>query len=194
MSGDCSVDQSDFIRHTIGVLHSLEIPYAVVGSFACLVHGERRNTQDIDIVVELPMSKVAEFCAAFPSKHYFVSEQAVRDAVNRRFQFNVLCTTSGDKLDAIFPPPGEWGIGQIARSRVIEFAPELSIAVASPEDTILGKLWYYNEGRSEKHLRDIAGILEVSGDRIDKDFIADWAAKMGYLETWQAILQKLGIR
>jgi len=33
---------------------------------------------------------------------------------------------------------------------------------------ILGKMAYYREGGSEKHLRDIAGILKVSGDAAEQ--------------------------
>ncbi|MCH8922120.1 MAG: hypothetical protein IIA67_03095 [Planctomycetes bacterium] len=35
---------------------------------------------------------------------------------------------------------------------------------ASPEDTILKKLEYYREGGSEKHVRDIKGVLMIQGD------------------------------
>ncbi len=33
------------------------------------------------------------------------------------------------------------------------------------------KLEYYKEGRSEKHLRDIAGILAINSESIDFEFL-----------------------
>jgi hypothetical protein len=38
---------------------------------------------------------------------------------------------------------------------------------------------YYREGGSEKHLRDISGILRISGDELDIPFIERWAARKG---------------
>jgi hypothetical protein len=60
-----------------------------------------------------------------------------------------------------------------------------------PEDVILGKMEYYHEGGSEKHLRDIAGILKVSADMVDRQYVSLWAAQMGLSEIWQMILDRL---
>ena len=46
---------------------------------------------------------------------------------------------------------------------------------------------YYREGRSEKHLRDIVGILKVSADLIDFDYIARWARDLSLDEIWAAV-------
>jgi len=54
-----------------------------------------------------------------------------------------------------------------------------------------GKLWYYREGRSEKHLRDIAAMLQVSGDQIDTAYVDHWAAQLDLSEEWQAVLGRL---
>ncbi|RPJ03448.1 MAG: hypothetical protein EHM31_00745 [Candidatus Aminicenantes bacterium] len=37
----------------------------------------------------------------------------------------------------------------------------------TPEDVILKKMVFYRDGGSDKHLRDIAGILKISSDAID---------------------------
>lgn len=37
----------------------------------------------------------------------------------------------------------------------------------------------YQQGNSEKHLRDIASILRKCGFPIDREYIAGWAAKLG---------------
>jgi hypothetical protein len=56
---------------------------------------------------------------------------------------------------------------------------------------ILGKLWYYREGGSEKHLRDIAGMLQVSGDEIDTAYVDAWSGKLGLAGEWQMVLDRL---
>jgi hypothetical protein len=58
------------------------------------------------------------------------------------------------------------------------------VSTASPEDVIHGKLWCYSDGGSDKHLRDIAGILRTSGDSVDRADVTAWATKLGYLDIW----------
>jgi hypothetical protein len=57
---------------------------------------------------------------------------------------------------------------------------------------IIKKMEYYKEGGSEKHLRDIAGILKISGEAVDKNYIADWTRQLGLTEIWDAIQRRLG--
>jgi hypothetical protein len=78
----------------------------------------------------------------------------------------------------------------MARWRRVLLLPDREGFAAAPEEVILGKLWYYNEGRSDKHLRNIAGILRLSSDRIDRADIAAWARKLGLEEAWAAVLER----
>ncbi len=50
---------------------------------------------------------------------------------------------------------------------------------------------YYREGGSEKHLRDIVGMLKVSSDQIDRDYIVVWVERMGLEDVWEAIEKRL---
>lgn len=55
---------------------------------------------------------------------------------------------------------------------------------SSPEDVILKKLDFFRQGASEKHLRDIAGILKVQGEKIDQPYIDQWIEKLKLKEEW----------
>jgi hypothetical protein len=79
----------------------------------------------------------------------------------------------------------------MARARPVRLLPDREVMTAAPEDVILGKLWYYSLGGGDRHLRDIAGILRVSGDSVDRADIERWAARLGYLEIWQQIVAKV---
>jgi hypothetical protein len=46
-------------------------------------------------------------------------------------------------------------------------------------------------GGSEKHLRDITGILRISGDIVDRDDVAGFAKQLGLTEIWEAVLGRL---
>jgi hypothetical protein len=176
----------------LSALEQLSVPYMLVGSYGSSVFGEPRFTKDIDIVLDLPAKQVSEFCAEFPSPEFHLTEQSVRDAVRDRFQFNLLHPTSGNKVDFIFPRNDDWGRTQLDRRRRVTLEGGASAYTASPEDVIIGKLWYYAVGGSDKHLRDIASILKVSGDAVDRGEVTRWAEKLGYADIWQAVLTRVG--
>ena len=62
---------------------------------------------------------------------------------------------------------------------------------ASPEDVILKKLLYFQEGGSEKHLRDIIGVLKVQGEKLDRKYIADWIGPLGVENAWRLALSRV---
>lgn len=47
---------------------------------------------------------------------------------------------------------------------------DIVAGIAAPEDVIIKKMEYYREGGSEKHLRDITGILLTTGADIDRPY------------------------
>jgi len=49
---------------------------------------------------------------------------------------------------------------------------------------------YYRDGASEKHLRDITGILKVSGADLDRGYVDQWAKAKGLTEIWKAVLAR----
>jgi hypothetical protein len=181
------MEQNDLLRLTLHVLEKLEIAYALVGSYGSSIFGEPRFTRDIDILIELPESKVSAFCGAYPESDFYFNEAAVRDAVRRRFQFNLLHPASGNKVDFILPRNDSWGRSQLSRSKRVQLQPDLEASVAAPEDVIIGKLWYFAEGGGERHLRDIVGVLRISAESVNRDEIERWANELGYLEIWRQV-------
>jgi len=184
------LDQIDLLRLLVRVLDGMGVPYMVVGSLASAAYGEPRMTQDIDVVVDLAAQQVAELCQAFASDEFYLNEEAALEAVRQRGQFNIIHSTSGAKIDVMALPAGPWGRTEIARRQRMQILPDLEGYCARPEDVILGKMVYYREGGSEKHLRDITGILKVSGDDIDRDDVSRWAQDMGLKHIWRAVLRR----
>jgi len=185
------VQQTDLLRKVITDLEILEIPYALVGSFASGAFGEPRLTHDIDIVVDLDVRKVDLLCARFPEPDFYVSLAAAQQAARQRSQFNVIHPTSGNKIDFMLARNDLWGRTQLERRLQLPLFPDQEGYVAAPEDVILGKMIYYREGASEKHLRDITGILQVAGSEVDRAYIERFAAKLDVVDIWQAILLRL---
>jgi len=186
------LEQAELLSYVVRVLDDRRIAYLIVGSMASMAYGEPRLTRDIDIVVDLRPTQVESLCAAFPADDFYVSLAAARSALVGGGQFNVIHPTSGNKIDFMIARHDAWGREQLKRGRRIELQPDVVASVAAPEDVILSKLLYYQEGHSDKHLRDVAAMMQVSGDEIDQAYIARWAAELHVSEIWQAILDRLG--
>ena len=185
------MEQSEILRHAAETLEALDVPYLVVGSCASIAYGEARFTQDIDIVAAFEMKHVPGLIAAFPGPEYDLSRPAMEDAIRTSFPFNVIHPGSGNRIDSILPRSDAWATARMARRRPVRLLPDRDVMTAAPEDVILGKLWYYSEGGSDRHLRDIDGILRVTGDGVDRSEVERWARQLGYLEIWQAIVEKV---
>jgi hypothetical protein len=175
----------------VTTLERLGIPYQITGSTATITHGEPRFTNDIDVVVDLRPEQIASFAAAFPAPEFYLSVDAVRAAVRQRHQFNIIHPASGFKVDVIVLPDNDAARSQWQRSVRLSIAPGAQASFISPEDVILRKMEYYKEGGSEKHLRDIAGVLKVQGGQIDRRYITDWSARLGLSDIWDSISRRV---
>ena len=185
------MEQTDLLRHVIQVLEEQGVTYMLVGSMASIIYGEHRFTADVDIVVELNAEQADALCAAFPAGEYYVSPEAAREAVRLRRQFNIIHPASGMKVDLILARSDPWGKSQVARRQRVKIMPDREGYIARPEDIIISKMRYYEMGGSVKHLRDITGILNVSGKKVDRAYIERWAEELGLKEVWDMILQGL---
>jgi hypothetical protein len=163
------------------------IPYRVVGSMATIAYGEIRLTRDIDVLAAITPAVIPRICAAFAMPDFYVSEAAVRDALKRRSQFNIIHLSSGIKVDVIVPADEPFSRSEMSRGDKLITPGAYAAWFASPEDTILSKLVYYKMGESEKHLRDIAGVLRVQGERIDRAYIEHWAAQLEVVDEWRLV-------
>lgn len=185
------MEQPELVRKIVEVLEARGLPYMLVGSLASGVYGEPRLTQDIDVVIALPLAEVDAFCGEFTAPDFYVSKSAARQAVMLGGQFNVIHPASGNKIDVMIARQDAWGHSQLARRRRELIFPQLQGYVAAPEDVIVGKLWYYREGGSEKHLRDIASMLQASGETIDRDYIERWSRALDLTDAWQAVIGRI---
>ena len=181
------MEQSELLRYFTTILEQLGLRYFVTGSVATIFFGEPRFTNDIDIVVDLPPSRISDFCRAFPSADFYISEETVRRAVSRKGQFNVIHPASGLKVDVMVPRDDPFNRSRFARVKHVRPAPDYDAVFASPEDVILKKLEYYQEGGAEKHLRDIAGILKISGEQIDLAYLDEWSSRLGLTSIWEKV-------
>lgn len=168
-------------------LNQLGVRYIVTGSVAAMIYGEPRFTNDVDLVVLLDAQQAARLPEVFPmAEFYCPPEEAIRAEMSRpRGQFNLIHHETGFKADLYLcgnDPLNQWGL---ENARRVEYAGE-EICLAPPELVILKKLEFFREGRSQKHLRDILSMLEVSREKINLAELARWIRERGLEEEWTA--------
>lgn len=184
------MEQSDLLQLAVLALDRLQVPYALVGSYASSIWGVSRFTEDIDILIELKLGKVSDLCAAFPEPDFYLSKEAAKEAVRFGTQFNVLHPASGNKIDFMMSRDDVWSRSQFERRERVLIDGNVEAFAASPEDVILSKLRYYKEGGSEKHPRDISGILRTQREQLDRDYIDHWAERLKIRDVWLAVLKR----
>lgn len=162
------------------ILNALNIPYLVGGSVASGILGEVRSTQDIDLVADLQREKVKQLIQALQPRFY-VSEDAVLDAIYYKGSFNLIDNESLGKIDFFILKDEPFNQTEFQRREsIIVRPPNQTLVLPSAEDIILQKLSWYRQGGkvSDQQWRDVLGVIKIQGERLDFDYMAQWAKEM----------------
>ena len=134
------------LRAVVDACEKLGIPYFVTGSTATIAYGEPRFTNDIDVVIALFSEQASPFLNSFSKDDYYLSEPAVLSAIKNRSQFNLIHPGSGLKVDFMVAADSPFNRSRMDRVRELPVLENKSVRFASPEDAILMKLKYFQEG------------------------------------------------
>lgn len=176
----------DLISLFVAPLEAAGIHYMITGSVASSIYGEPRNTLDIDLVVLLGANQIPVLSTLFPENDYYLPPADVIAIESRRDahgHFNIIHHNTGLKADIYLSrshPALPWAIAHTRRVQT----PATPITIAPPEYIILHKLEFFREGGSQKHLRDIAGIIEQQD--LDSETLSSYIQKLGLETQWQA--------
>ena len=181
----------ELLKKVVVVFEQLKIPYLVTGSVAAMAYGEPRLTNDIDIVAEISDRHITDLIKAFPAGEFYISEQMIRQAIQHLGQFNIIHPVSGLKVDVIIRKNTPFDDSRFQRIKRIHPAESYQANFAAPEEVIIKKMEFYRMGGSEKHLRDITGILKISGPEIDLSYISAWAQRLDLIDIWEAVQKRL---
>jgi len=173
----------ELLKNITRILDDLKIPYAITGGFAVSVWGRIRSTLDIDIIVEMSDKNVKPLVAKVRKlvENAYADEDAVRDALLHKSEFNFIDPDSGMKVDFFVQADNPYNKLKIKR-RVLRDTYGTKVYFVSPEDLILSKLLWSKESSSWKQREDIKTVLEKQKEKLDSNYKNNWAEKQGTIE------------
>ncbi len=175
----------DFISLFVAPLETAGIRYMIAGSVASSIYGEPRNTLDIDMVVLPDPAQIQLFPSLFPEEDYYLPPTEVIAIETRREangHFNIIHHHTGLKADIYLSrnhPALPWALEHTRRVPT----PTCEINLAPPEYVIIHKLGFYKESQHQRHLRDIAGILEQQ--ELDQTFLQSQLTALNLTAEYQ---------
>jgi hypothetical protein len=178
----------DFISLFVAPLEAAGISYMITGSVASSIYGEPRNTLDIDLVVLIQPDQIPLLPRLFPEDDFYLPPADVIAIEFRREahgHLNIIHHHTGLKADIYLSrnhPTLPWALAHTRRV----LTPACEITLAPPEYVILHKLEFYRESGHQRHLRDIAGMIEQQ--ELDHDFLDSSIQSLHLEPQWQAAL------
>lgn len=167
-------DQEAVLKDVTDRLEKLEIPYMLSGSMAMVCYAMMRMTNDIDLVIEAKAEDAERIIKEFEAD-YYVPQGRVRDAISRKFMFNLLHSTKIVKVDCVLRKDDEFQRIAFSNRKKILFTT-FDVWAISRDDLILSKLNWAKKTRSEMQMRDIASIIR---NGYDEEYVNSWAEKLG---------------
>ena len=180
----------------VDALTGLGVDYLVGGSLASSLHGIPRATQDVDVVAALRHEHVAPLVAALEHEFYIDAEM-IHDAIGHRSSFNVIFLESMFKVDVFVLGDTNAARAEMERrqSVTVTSKPPRTLVVASPEDIVLQKLWWYKLGGgvSDRQWNDVLGVLKVRGSQLDREYLQRGAEEMTVGDLLLRALEDAGL-
>ena len=163
-------------------LRRLGVRHYVGGSVASTFHGAMRSTMDVDLVCDLGPDDVAAFVEFF-GEEFYVSPDAVRDAVQRKSCFNLIHMPTSYKVDVFVSRGRPFDLMAMERAtpQLLGMGAATMIPIATAEDSIVAKLEWFrltNE-TSERQWDDVSKLVALLGDRLDVEHMQQMAISIG---------------
>jgi predicted nucleotidyltransferase len=183
---------AEIFREIIAALDHAAIPYMMVGSFASNLYGTGRATFDIDLVVSATPEQVRTLLSLLPTDKYYFDLDTALAACRSKDMFNILDMERGWKVDIIFEKQSAYHRQAFQRRTEAEIE-KVPLVAATAEDTIISKLEWAKMGESSRQIEDVAGILRVRGESLDRPYINRWVKDLDLSDQWNHARRLAGL-
>ncbi len=173
----------DVFRRITAAVDRAGIEYMLTGSFASAYYGAPRSTQDIDLVIAATSEQLHAFVTALPADEYYVDIDAALQAYRQQSLFNVIDLATGWKIDLIIRKSRTFSQEEFRRRRQVR-VHDVSLYLASAEDSVISKLEWAKLSQSQRQIQDVAAILRVRWDALDHSYLEKWIAELQLKEPW----------
>ncbi len=190
------LDLVGFLKLVIEALEAARVDYLIGGAIAEWAWGEPRATQDLDLVVKIPIKSVNKLSRELKKRDMLIPAKLILDNIledRADIPINAIHMYSGFKAD-LYPVRDGDELRQSAfqRRQQVDYGPPIGkVYIHSPEDLILYKLMYFGLSQQSKHSRDIAAILKSKKDELDLEYIEGWVTRLGLVSIWKEMLDSL---
>ena len=162
------------LSDVVSRLELADFDYMLTGSVAMNYYAQPRMTRDIDIVVALADTDSDKIIEIFQDD-YYLSPDAVLDAIHSHKMFNLVHYESVVKVDLIVRKESAYRRLEFDRRQQIQVG-ELVTWIVSKEDLILSKLSWAQDSRSEMQLNEVRNLL---ASKPELDYLDKWSSHLG---------------
>ena len=193
---DQPLDIASFLKLVLEALEASKVEYLIGGAVAEWAWGEPRATQDLDIVINLPIKTVSRLSKELEKRNMLVPADIILDTMmedRADIPLNAIHIYSGLKADLYLMREGDvLRTSAFQRRLLVDYGPPIGeVYVHSPEDLILYKLMYLGLSGQPKHARDISAILRSKKGQLDFGYIEEWVDQLGLGSVWKEILDSI---
>jgi uncharacterized protein (DUF1330 family) len=164
------------------ILDRYGMRYHLTGGVVASHYGESRNTQDVDIVVEMTACKDRQALFQEFKKEFYIDQRAFDEAIRMKSMFQLLDMNTMLRADIYTASVLPCRFERIVEAEIVE---GISLPIASPEDSILSKLHWIKLG-SGRSRKDVVAMLRVQ-ENLDNVYLEATAEQLGV----KAILDEL---
>jgi hypothetical protein len=187
-----TVPEYDAVRVVLEILERLKIPHAVTGSFSSSYYGQRRSTDDADILIDAAEDCVVRLSHALQGE-FAVDPQLSFDTITGTPRLVAKHRPTGSKVEFFFVTDDENHRVRFSRRRPASIFGIRSFVV-TPEDVIVQKLLWTRLGRGTraKDFEDAVKVFAVQRPHLDMGYIRDWTDRHGTSELLQRLVNWVG--
>ncbi len=168
-------EELDILKTVITRLDNAKIPYMITGSIAGNFYSIPRMTRDIDIIAEINLSDTKKIYELFKDDFY-IDEEQITVAVKEQEMFNIIHNEAIVKVDFVVRKNSEYRRLEFSRRKYFDFEG-IKIAIVSPEDLIISKLFWAKESHSEMQINDVKNLI-ASVENLNYNYIKKWVKKL----------------